>query len=171
METATRHTDQRSTAAIFYVPLATDVKVSAVERGGFRTWNLPLPACSFAATRTDLRLNIVNICLQICRTESPSARVGTPSAFHQIFGTTSGTTPGTDYGTTSESISANSRRGLSQQTQSALISTGQHRLAASLSGLPQLAEHAEGEQHTAHALLTPSAKLCKLHAFRLLQNL
>ncbi|KAA6416577.1 MAG: hypothetical protein FRX49_13450, partial [Trebouxia sp. A1-2] len=50
------------------------------------------------------------------RTESPSARVGTPSAFHQIFGTTSGTTPGTDYGTTSESISANSRRGLSQQT-------------------------------------------------------
>ncbi|KAL0026889.1 hypothetical protein WJX77_009207 [Trebouxia sp. C0004] len=84
------------------------------------------------------------------RTESLSARVGTPSALHQVFGTTSGTSSGTTSrttpGTTSESVSVSSRHGLSQQTQSALLSTGQHRLAASLSDLPQLAEHAEGNE-------------------------
>lgn len=80
------------------------------------------------------------------RTESPSARAGTPSAFHQAFGTTSGTTPGIIYGTSSESILASSRHGLSQHTQSALINTGQHRLAASLTDLPQLPEHAEGSE-------------------------
>ena len=115
------------------------------------------------------------IWLWVCRTESPSARVGTPSAFHQVFGTTSGTasgtTPGTDSGTTSQSISANSRRGLSHHTQSALISTGQHRLAASLSDLPQLPEHTEGEQNTILLACTAGinvhAKLC----LGLLQNL
>lgn len=84
------------------------------------------------------------------RTGSPSAQLGTPSAFHQVFGTTSrttsGTTPGTNYGTASEATSASSRRGLSQHTQSALMSTGQHRLAASLSDLPHLPEHAEGSE-------------------------
>ncbi len=109
-----------------------------------------------------------NIWLRVCRTESPSARVGTPSAFHQVFGTTSGTTsgttPGTDYRTASESISASSRHGLSQHTQSALINTGQHRLAASLSDLPHLPEHAEGEQDTILLACTAGvnvhAKLC-----------
>ena len=100
----------------------------------------------------------------VCRTESPSARLGTPSAFHQVFGTTSGTTPGTDYHTTPEATSASSRRGLSQHTQSALISTGQHRLAASLSDLPHLPEHAEGEQDTIRLACTAGvnvhAKLC-----------
>ncbi len=115
-----------------------------------------------------LELYIFNICLRVCRTESPSARVGTPSTFHQVFGTTSGTTsgttPGTDYGTNSESTSASSRRGLSQHTQSALISTGQYRLAASLSDLPQLPEHTEGEQDTVllacAAGVNVHAKLC-----------
>lgn len=105
--------------------------------------------------QTDLSLSPYNW-LWVCRTESPSAHVGTPSAFHQVFGTTSGATSSTTSGTTPESTLANSRRGLSQHTQSALISTGQHRLAASLSDLPQLAEHAEGEQYTIlllHALL------------------
>ena len=127
--------------------------------------------CQAAITGLSLGLYIVNIWLDVCRTESPSARVGTPSAFHQVFGTTSGTTPGTNYGATSESTSASSRRGLSQHTQSALISTGQHRLAASLSDLPQLAERAEGEQNTILLACTAGvdmhAKLC----FGVLQNI
>ena len=111
----------------------------------------------------------------VCRTGSPSAQLGTPSAFHQVFGTTSrttsGTTPGTNYGTASEATSASSRRGLSQHTQSALMSTGQHRLAASLSDLPHLPEHAEGEQDTIQLACTAGinvhAKLC----LGLLQNM
>jgi len=168
--TTARHADHKTTTALFYVLLATDVEISAAKQGdsesGIYHCQATVLACckqvsllgctptTFGCGSAGLSLPLHGLAPQALSTRSLAQLLAQPLAqpLAQLLGQTMAQPP----------ISASSRHGLSRHTQSALNNTGQHRLATSLSDLPQLAEHAEGEQHTAyysHALLTSHAKL------------